>query len=99
MYQSGAMICSAQAVPGGSASGRIHSGIRCQECGRQPWSSIRTVTAAENSQKGTSSRRSRPRTTDSAGRCRECAARDPARANMMPMDGKTRVSQAQPKVW
>ncbi len=52
-----------------------------------------------NTQRGTSSLRSRPRMTRSAGRSSERAMSDPASANITPMDGKTSPSQGHSNVW
>lgn len=67
--------------------------------GFQPIPNIITSTTAPNAQSGGSSRRSRPLITPSEGRFRERAIRDPASANITPIDGNSTDSHAQPKRW
>ncbi|SCE34929.1 hypothetical protein GA0115246_114962 [Streptomyces sp. SolWspMP-sol7th] len=66
---------------------------------RQPAYSIAGTSRAAKSHSGGSSRRSRPRITDTAGRASERAMSEPASANITPMEGNTTLSQAQPKTW
>jgi len=57
------------------------------------------TSSAASTHSGGSRRRTRERMTSAAGRARDRAISDPARANITPMDGKTSVSHAQPKQW
>ncbi len=67
--------------------------------GSQPPANNSARATAANAHKGGSRRRIRARTTAGAGRSSERAISEPASANITPIDGKTTVSQAQPKQW
>lgn len=67
--------------------------------GFQPATNIMTSTTALNAHSGGSRRRIRPRITLIAGRLSERAIREPASANITPMEGKRTDSQAQPNRW
>src|SRR3712207_486560 len=108
MYQSGVTQSAPSAEYGGAASGSTHAHAVPQVNGRpassvtdQPRAHIPAKATAPKSQNGGSSRRIRLRqkTRAEEARSSEAATSPPARANMMPIEGNSSGSQAQPSAW
>ena len=109
MYHSGSTQSSPSALPGGSEIGSTHSSSvrRCSGDPAsavcvQPARSMTGTTTRPKSHTGGSSRVVRLRSTRHGlpgERSSDPATREPARANMMPIDGKSSGSQAHPNAW
>src|ERR1019366_8010603 len=109
MYHSGSTQSVPNALPGGSEIGRIQNSRVFQSSGTpavwlyvQPATSMVGTATRPSSHTGGNRRMQRFFSTRHGlpgERSSEPAMRDPARANMMPIDGKRIGSQAHPNTW
>src|SRR5450631_18233 len=109
MYHSGVTQSSPSLLPGGSEIGTIQNSMVCQLRGTpeiwlcvQPAISMTGTATRPNNHTGGNRRMPRFFSTRHGlpgERSSELAIKDPARANMTPIDGNRIGSQAHPKKW